>query len=149
MVALAAILGGYGELFYTRFTDPWAGEFLKIQGKTVPIPPRAALDDAKSGGADSRQDEDPSALAEISPTIAVTKCRVAKFQIKTASESVEWALIPLKGIKPQTLRCLLDLGTRELPGAHDPRSTLPEGTPPNYRPLTVSLENSAHHAQTH
>ncbi len=81
--------------------------------------------------------------------MAVTKCKIRDFHIETASEGLEWAVIPLRNVTPEELRCILEAGKTEFTGPYHPGGFVPPNTPPRYRALTLSLEKQQANAQTH
>ena len=145
LIALAGIIGAYAGFLFLKREDPWAGKTIRITGLMA-----EGLEDAAEMSSPLRTGAGAAehAKANLSPTMAVTKCKIRNFRITAASESVEWVDIPVAEISPEELQCLLAVGSTELEGVQNPRAWIAPRSP-HYRPLLISLENATKNAQTH
>jgi hypothetical protein len=133
-MVLTSILSGYIGWLYAKKVDPLSGGAIQIHGLS-------SLEGAASLFW--------SIPEQHSPTTAVTKCKITKFQIDSGTEGMEQALVRLGDITPSQFRCLLDEVQTYVEG-EPPPSPLSHGTPkPSYRPLYMTFEPVNQNAQRH
>ena len=125
LVVLALVLGAHLGWYFGRDSAPSLNGKLVITGETQDF----------SLAASSPQNTP-------SPTSAVTRCNVAKFDIVTASENIERAELKLEDLSGDQLKCLLRESQIEVDGTRPWHPmALPDHDKPTYRPLSLEFES--------
>ena len=133
-MVLTSVLSGYVGWLYAEKANPYSGAAIQIRGLAWnEVPPKV----------------DGTVLEQHTPTMAVAKCRIKKFQIDSATEGMEQAIVRLEDISASEFQCLLDQAQASVEG-EPPQSPLSKRAPePSYRPLYMTFEPVNQNAQTH
>ncbi|MBB4612649.1 hypothetical protein [Novosphingobium taihuense] len=131
---LTAILSGYTGWLYARKVDPYSHGTIQIHGLArMEVPPSP----------------DGTELEQQTPTMAVAKCKLKRFQIDSATDGMEQAVVRLSDISAREFQCLLDEAQVEVSGEPQPNPLSNRASGPSYRPLYMTFEPVNQNAQTH
>lgn len=130
VMVLTAILSGYVGWFYAKKVDVLSAGTYELRGLSV---------------------EAESEPTRLSPTIAVAKCGIKAFTIKSATEGMETAVVRASEMTPQQMACLVDQAQTEIHG-EPPLGPFRHPDAPrmlSYRPLHLMVKPEAADVRSH
>ncbi|MBF9150209.1 hypothetical protein I2488_04275 [Novosphingobium sp. 1Y9A] len=125
MMVLTSVLSGYIGWLYAKNANPYSGSAIQIRGQ--------AWNEAAPK-------IDGTRLEQHTPTMAVAKCKIAKFQIDSATEGMEQASVRLEDMSASEFQCLLDEAQASVKGEPPPSPLSNMASEPTYRPLYMTFE---------
>ena len=124
-MVLTSVLSGYIGWSYAKKVDPYSGGTIQIHGLSwMEGPP----------------EPDGTMREQLTPTMAIAKCKIKKFRIDPATDGMEQAVVVLGDLSSNEFQCLLDEAQAYVEGEPPPSPFSHGPQKPSYRPLYVTFQ---------